>query len=42
MAHGDITHIDIPVSDMAASTAFYSKLFGWNIAELPGLEGYPM
>ena len=42
MAHGDITHIDIPVSDMAAATAFYSRLFGWNIAELPGFEGYPM
>ena len=42
MAHGDITHIDIPVSDMAAATAFYHRLFGWNIAEMPGFEGYPM
>lgn len=42
MAHGDITHIDIPVSDMAAATAFYSGLFGWQIAEMPGFEGYPM
>ena len=42
MAHGDITHIDIPVTDLAAATAFYSRLFGWNIAELPGFEGYPM
>lgn len=42
MAHGDITHIDIPVSDMARATAFYSGLFGWNIAEMPGFEGYPM
>lgn len=42
MAHGDITHIDIPVSDMTAATAFYSALFGWRIAELPGFEGYPM
>lgn len=42
MAHGDITHIDIPVSDMSTATSFYSGLFGWNIAELPGFEGYPM
>jgi len=42
MAHGDITHIDIPVSDMKAATEFYSSLFGWRIAEMPGFEGYPM
>jgi predicted enzyme related to lactoylglutathione lyase len=42
MAHGDITHIDIPVGDMARATEFYSGLFGWRIAELPGFEGYPM
>lgn len=42
MAHGDITHIDIPVTDMARATAFYSSLFGWKIAEIPGFEGYPM
>ncbi len=42
MAHGDITHIDIPVSDLGRATAFYSGLFGWEIAEFPGFEGYPM
>ncbi|UYO97453.1 VOC family protein [Microbacterium sp. M28] len=42
MAHGDITHIDIPVGDMARATTFYSTLFGWQIAEMPGFEGYPM
>jgi predicted enzyme related to lactoylglutathione lyase len=42
MAHGDITHIDIPVSDMGRASTFYNTLFGWNIAELPGFEGYPM
>jgi predicted enzyme related to lactoylglutathione lyase len=41
MAHGDITHIDIPVGDMTRATTFYS-LFGWQIAEMPGFEGYPM
>lgn len=42
MAHGDITHIDIPVSDLGKGAAFYSALFGWQIAEPPGFEGYPM
>ena len=42
MAHGDITHIDIPVSDLGQAQEFYSDLFGWNIAEIPGFEGYPM
>ena len=42
MAHGDITHIDIPVSDLGDASAFYSDLFGWGIAEVPGFEGYPM
>ncbi|MCK0112448.1 VOC family protein [Ornithinimicrobium sp. F0845] len=42
MPHGDITHIDIPVADTARATDFYSRLFGWQIAEVPGYEGYPM
>ncbi|WP_062522796.1 VOC family protein [Demequina silvatica] len=42
MAHGDITHIDIPVSDLAAAKAFYGALFGWQIAAPPGFEDYPM
>jgi predicted enzyme related to lactoylglutathione lyase len=42
MAHGDITHIDIPVGDLTRAAAFYSGLFGWKIAEMPGFEGYPM
>lgn len=42
MPHGDITHIDIPVDDLAAAQRFYATLFGWQIAEPPGFEGYPM
>ncbi len=42
MAHGDITHVDIPADDLARASAFYSALFGWQIAEVPGFEGYPM
>jgi predicted enzyme related to lactoylglutathione lyase len=42
MAHGDITHIDIPVADLGKAAEFYGGLFGWQIAEMPGFEGYPM
>ncbi|MCC2333755.1 VOC family protein [Cellulomonas wangsupingiae] len=42
MAHGDITHIDIPVGDMEAASRFYATLFGWDIKEVAGFEGYPM
>ena len=42
MPHGDITHIDIPVSDLGAAGAFYRDLFGWQISAPPGFEGYPM
>lgn len=42
MPHGDITHIDIPVSDLKAAASFYGDLFGWDISEQPGFEGYPM
>lgn len=42
MAHGDITHIDIPVDDMERATAFYGAVLGWQISEMDGFEGYPM
>jgi predicted enzyme related to lactoylglutathione lyase len=42
MAHGDITHIDIPVADLTAAAGFYSTMFGWTIAAPPGFEDYPM
>lgn len=42
MPHGDITHIDIPVSDLAAAQDFYSGLFGWQISAPPGFKDYPM
>ncbi|WP_062310119.1 VOC family protein [Demequina rhizosphaerae] len=42
MAHGDITHIDIPVGDLEAAKGFYGALFGWQISAPPGFEDYPM
>ncbi|MGW9113718.1 VOC family protein [Microbacterium sp. NPDC055683] len=42
MPHGDITHIDIPVTDLEKAAAFYRGLFGWEISAPPGFEDYPM
>ena len=42
MPHGDITHVDIPADDLGRAKQFYGSLFGWQIAEIPGFEGYPM
>ena len=42
MAHGDITHIDIPVTDKARASEFYGSGFGWQISAPPGFEDYPM
>lgn len=42
MAHGDITHIEIPYDDRVRAVAFYETVFGWDVGEPPGYEGYPM
>ena len=42
MAHGDITHVELPVTDFAAASTFFGSIFGWNIQEQEGFEGYPM
>ncbi len=42
MPHGDITHVDIPADDIERAKSFYGGVFGWQIAEVPGFEGYPM
>ena len=42
MAHGDITHVEIPVADLAEAEKFYGGLFGWEISSPPGFEDYPM
>ena len=34
MAHGDITHIDIPVTDMERAKAFYGAVFGWEVLDM--------
>ncbi len=42
MPHGDITHVDIPADDIERAKSFYGGVFGWQIAEAPGYEDYPM
>lgn len=42
MAHGDVTHLEIPVTDLERAKDFYSDLFGWEITAPPGFEEYPM
>ncbi len=42
MAHGDITHTEIPVSDIARAKTFYGELFGWQFMDAPGMDDYPM
>lgn len=42
MAHGDVTHLEIPVTDLARAKSFYGELFGWKIEDTPGYDDYPM
>jgi len=40
MAANPVVHIEIPVTDQEAGTAFYRDTFGWNIDN--SMPGYPM
>jgi uncharacterized protein len=33
-----IVHFEIPADDMQRAKTFYSNLFGWNIAGMPGMD----
>ncbi len=39
---GRIVHVEIPVDDTAAGTAFWGGLFGWKFETFPGMPGYHM
>jgi uncharacterized protein len=41
VAHGDITHLEIPVEDFDRAKAFYSTVFGWQIDDTEGFDDYP-
>jgi hypothetical protein len=36
---GTIVHLEIPVGDTAAASAFWGSLFGWRFEEFPGAPG---
>lgn len=40
MAHGQITHIEIPADDVSRARRFYSEIFGINTDEIDGMPGY--
>jgi predicted enzyme related to lactoylglutathione lyase len=40
MAHGQITHIEIPADDVGRARRFYSELFGIESNEIDGMPGY--
>ena len=40
MAHGQITHIELPADDTLRARRFYSKLFGWELREMESYAGY--
>lgn len=40
MAHGQITHIELPADDTDRARRFYSELFGWEFSEMEGFANY--
>jgi predicted enzyme related to lactoylglutathione lyase len=35
---GNIVHIEIPAPDLEKAKEFYTKLFGWNVELVPGMD----
>ncbi len=42
MAHGEITHLELPSDDPERAKAFYEGMFGWPIKSPPGHPTYQM
>src|SRR5262245_60520685 len=42
MAHGEYNHIEIPYDDEERATSFYSGVFGWELSQMEGFEGYDL
>jgi predicted enzyme related to lactoylglutathione lyase len=42
MAHGEITHLELPSDEPARAKAFYEDLFGWTIEAPPEHPTYQM
>lgn len=39
---GSLTHVQIPAPDLKRATDFYSKILGWKITVMPGMEQYAL
>ena len=40
MAHGQMTHVELPADDPARARKFYEGLFGWEFGEMPEFPNY--
>ncbi len=40
MAHGQMTHLELPADDPARARKFYEGLFGWEFGEMPEFPNY--
>ncbi len=38
MAHGDLAHIELSTTELAASRRFYRESFGWQFEDVPGMH----
>jgi hypothetical protein len=42
LAHGQLTHLEIPADDLPRARRFYSELLGWEIGDMPEFADYPL
>jgi predicted enzyme related to lactoylglutathione lyase len=40
MAHGQMTHLELPAQDAGRARRFYEGLFGWDFGEMPEFPNY--
>ena len=42
VARGDLAHIELSTTELAASRRFYGEVFGWQFEDVPGMDGYAL
>ncbi len=42
MSQGDVCHMEYPTTDLQASKAFYTTVFGWSFRDIPGMGDYAL
>jgi len=40
MAHGQVSHLELPADDMGRARRFYEGVFGWQFGEMPDFPNY--